>query len=139
MELQEIINKVEENKKGAFIHLEYKSLPKTKTNDTVEKITVGGYRLGITYANMERNANKETGSLPWGHWLANYENYIIEHCDKHYLRIYEGTIKAVTKWLLNGKETTKEELIANGIIAEPKAKQFNGCFNVPIQNIIAIQ
>ena len=61
----EIIAKVKEAVKGRYINF-------TKEKDLGEgyrKVTDMVIRLGVDYSHMKINAEKETGSLPWGHWV----------------------------------------------------------------------
>lgn len=145
MLLQELINKLQNVKKGAFVKISYKSQPKllkAHKEEQVEKVTNGVYRLGISYANMKINKNKITGSLPFGEWVGGLENYIITHTNKNgetktYLRVYTTKHHAKVKWVLNGQETTKQHLLDNGYFNENKSTHTE-LFIVPIENVISI-
>lgn len=90
----------------------YVRLTKTKDLDFVDKetqqkgkyikLTTMQIRVGVDPRNMAsvqaRVAEKgeTTGELPWGHWLAGYEGYIIEHDPtlKKRLAAYDKAIAA---------------------------------------------
>lgn len=138
-ELTEIIKKI---KKGTFIKIGYKTDKKPLAafkDSTIEKVSNGVYRLGISFSNMKQNINRVTGPLPWGQWMAGYEGYIVEHKDKKYLRVYIDSVHHTTsKWLLNGVETTEDYLVDNKIIGKQNHTPLNGCFVIPVDGIISI-
>ena len=87
MKNQEILTKLAEIKKGRYFSLtKVKELGKgiVKESDMV-------IRLGVSYANMAINKDRETGSLPWGQWVEGLENLVIKHVkdnvENYYLRI----------------------------------------------------
>ena len=136
MLLNELIEKLETIKKGAFIHIEYKSekeLAKKYGSPKLEKFTNGCYRLGMAYSNLGANKNVVTGDLPWGQFVLN--NYIIEHKGRYYLRIYTTQHKSHTKYFLNGVETDKATLEQE---YNYKSSGPTLCFNVPIENILKL-
>lgn len=136
MLLNELIEKLETIKKGAFIHIEYKSekeLAKKYGSPKLEKFTNGCYRLGMAYSNLGANKNVVTGDLPWGQFVLN--NYIIEHKGRYYLRIYTTQHKSHTKYFLNGVETDKATLEQE---YNYKSSSPTLCFNVPIENILKL-
>ena len=145
MENKELQNKLSTYTKGTFIKMEYKSNPTplaAHKGDLIEKVSKGVYRLGITYANMKVNANRITGPLKSGQWRNGLENYIIDSVDKKgiqksKLRVYTTKHKTITKWFLNGVETTKQWLIDNGYISSAQSGP-RLCFDVLIDNIISI-
>ena len=141
MKLETIIETIKTIKKGTFISIEYKTIkkPLAKHKESIiEKHSIGTYRLGIEYANMAANKDKETGPLPYGSFKLDFKDYIIEYGDKKYLRVYTSVKhKTISKWFLNGVETTKEYLIENGYISNSKSKPTE-CFNINIDNIIRI-
>ncbi len=136
MKLQELIEKLETIKKGAFIHIEYKSekeLAKKYGSPKLEKFTNGCYRLGMAYSNLGANKNVVTGDLPWGQFVL--KNYIIEHKGRYYLRIYTTQHKSHSKYFLNGVETDKSTLEQE---YNYKSSSPTLCFNVPIENILKL-
>lgn len=137
MKLQELIEKLETIKKGAFIHIEYKSekeLAKKYGSPKLEKFTNGCYRLGITYSNLKENKNKVVSeTLPWGSMFL--KNYIIEHKGRYYLRIYTTHHKSHSQYFLNGVETNKATLEQE---YNYKSSSPTLCFNVPIENILKL-
>ena len=140
MTLQEIIQKIEGIKKGVFTtitQITTKKPTKDFKDAIIEKHTQTVIRMGISYQNMKQNQNRITGKLPWGQWMAGYENYLIEHKEKVYLRLYRDSIhQEKTVWYLNGKETTEKYLIENNIM-KPSTNN-NACYAIQIENIVSI-
>lgn len=136
----ELLQLLQNIKKGSFIHLEYKSFPKPAKGhkgETIEKVTNGTYRLGITYANLKVNENKVTGPLPWGEW--DTLNYIIKKGDKEYLRVYTTTHKSHTKWFVNGEEVDYDYIITNNYLTPSQQNHTHtDCFVIPIENLIQV-
>lgn len=150
---QEIITKILEAKKGRYINF-------TKEKDLGEgyrKVTDMVIRLGVDYSHMSINADRETGSLPWGHWVSGLENLVIEHTkvDKktgetigpnYYLRISSRTpehpdsgadVVATRYYNAQGKEVTKEEVLS--VVGEKKMESHaSAVYNVKFENIIKI-
>ena len=147
MLLDELMNKLSKVKKGAFIHIEYKSNPKplaAHKGDVIQKVSSGAYRLGIKYANLKVNQNKVIVPMVWGEWYSkDFQNYIITHTNKQgetkqYLRIYTTPgQKSVTKWFLNGVECTKRWLVENGYIIDEPHDEIS-CFNIQVDNLIKV-
>lgn len=138
---QEILAKLAQVKKGRYINF-------TKIKDLGNGIIKESdmvIRLGVAYANMKINANRETGPLPWGKWVEGLENLVVEHKGKYYLRITStnpanpgsGADVIATRYLLNGQEISKEQVIA--MIGEEKlATKPSPVYNVKFENIIRI-
>lgn len=66
MELQEVIEKAKDIKKGAFVRIEYYANPYTLAagrDKNIVKKCKGVYRLGLNYSHLKANINKETGGL----------------------------------------------------------------------------
>ncbi|MBO7694039.1 MAG: hypothetical protein J6T10_15585 [Methanobrevibacter sp.] len=149
----EIIAKVKEAVKGRYINF-------TKEKDLGEgyrKVTDMVIRLGVDYSHMSINANKETGPLPYGHYLPGLENLVIEHTkvDKktgeylgtsYYLRISSCTpehpdsgadVVATRYYDAQGREVSKEEVLA--VVGEKKMESHaSAVYNVKFENIIKI-
>lgn len=138
---QEILTKLAETKKGRYISL-------CKKKDLGEGITKESdmvIRLGVNYANMGVNANHETGSLPWGHWVAGLENLVVEHKGNYYLRVTStnpenlesGADVIATRYIKDGREISKEEVVAT--IGEKKiASKASVVYNIKFENIIRL-
>jgi len=106
-------------KKGTFITIETKRDAKVKKSCDVkiEKISIyKNARLGISYDNISQTqekrqigeAPKTNAGLPWGEWKI--DGYVITHKGNDYLRIYADRDLIETTWLVNGIETSKEEI-----------------------------
>ena len=123
-------------KKGRYISLKkVKDYGKgvTKESDLV-------IRLGVNYANMAINKDRQTPiqSLPWGSWVPGLENLVIEHKGNYYLRVassYSSNNKST--YYLDGLQITKEDAIR--IIGEKKLKSGNpDVYNIKFENILSI-
>ena len=138
---QEILNTLATVKKGRYI-----SLTKVKDlGDGIVKESDMRIRIGVSYANMAVNANKQTGSLPWGTWVPGLENLVVEHKGNYYLRISSttpenpesGADTIATRYIRNGQQITKEEVVA--IIGEKKvASRASTVYNIKFENILRL-
>lgn len=139
---QEILTKLATIKKGRYFSLsKVKDLGNgvTKESDMV-------IRLGVNYANLKINENKITGKLPWGHWVEGLENLVVEHKGKYYLRVTSkdpanpesGADVIATRYLLNGKEISKEEAKTFAKEKELSGKP-SSVYNIKFENIISLK
>lgn len=141
MKNQEILTKLAEIKKGRYFSLtKVKELGKgiVKESDMV-------IRLGVSYANMAINKDRETGSLPWGQWVEGLENLVVEHKGNYYLRITStdpanpesGADVIATRYLMEGQEISKAQVIE--MIGESKLSgNASPVYNVKFENIIRL-
>ena len=136
---QEILTKLAEAKKGRYINL-------TKVKDLGQGIVKESdmvIRLGVAYSNMKINENKQTGQLPWGHWVEGLENLVIEHKGKFYLRISStdpanpesGADVVATRYLKDGAEITKHDVLT--LVGEQKGSA-SPVYNVKFENILKL-
>ena len=141
MLFNELKEKLQTIKKGAFVKMQWKSNPKpyAKYKEySIEKYSKGVVRLGIKYANLKDKKGKNIQPMLYGEYVENFDNYIIEYKRKYYLRVYVSKKhKTLIQYLLNGIETTKEYLVNNGIIPNYEKGDLL-CFNVSIENIISL-
>ena len=138
---QEILTRLAESKKGRYINL-------TKSKDLGQGIIKESdmvIRLGVAYANMQINEDRQTGQLPWGKWVEGLENLVVEHKGNYYLRITStdpanpesGADVIATRYLMNGQEISKEQVIA--IVGETKLSgSASPVYNVKFENIIKL-
>lgn len=141
MKNQEILTKLAEIKKGRYFSLtKVKELGKgiVKESDMV-------IRLGVSYANMAINKDRETGSLPWGQWVEGLENLVVEHKGNYYLRITStdpanpesGADVIATRYLMEGQEISKAQVIE--MIGEKKLSgSASSVYTVKFENIIRL-
>lgn len=138
---QEILNTLATVKKGTYLSL-------TKVKDLGEGIRKESdmrIRIGVQYSNMAVNAERETGSLPWGSWVPGFENLVVEHKGNYYLRITSTTPEnlesgsdiVATRYIRNGQRITKEEVVS--IIGEKKmATKPALVYNIKFENILSL-
>lgn len=148
---KQIISKITEAKKGRFINF----TKKKDLGNGVKKITDMVIRLGVNYSNLSINAEKETGSLPWGQWQPGLENLVITHSKlnketgrmnkNYYLRITSktpanpnsGADVVRTTYYKGRKKITREE--AEQIVGAKKMESHAAAvYNVSFKNIIKI-
>lgn len=133
----------------------YKSYEKENGKTLIEKVTEGVVRFGIdyyntaTYKNKIIDPNKEpnrNGISQYDSLVSGYEDLLVE-TDRngvvsHKIKMYASksdSLRMVSKWYLNGVETTKSAL--EGIMkAESKPKNEDDfiTFTVKAQNLISI-
>lgn len=127
-----------------------KTLKKFSDNILIAKRTEAYVRSGISYANLqdvrsgiEAGTREPVQGLPFGNWREGYVNYIIDHKDKEYIRLYPASFENLhgkTEWLLNGVPTTYEAvepyLLANE--KRVKGEERPACFTLNAENIVSI-
>lgn len=138
---QQILQKLANVKKGRYISL-------TKKKDLGQGIIKESdmrIRLGITFANMKVNENKEIGSLPWGQWVEGLENLVVEHKGNYYLRItttnpndLESANDVIaTRYIKDGELISKEEVVS--LIGEKKlVSKPSLVYNIKFDNILKL-
>ena len=138
---QEILSTLATAKKGRYISL-------TKVKDLGEGIVKESdmrIRIGVSYANMAVNSDKQTGSLPWGSWVPGLENLVVEYKGNYYLRITSTTPEnpesgadvIATRYIRNGQQITKEEVAA--VIGEKKIlSKPSLVYNIKFNNIVRL-
>lgn len=108
------------------------------------KITTAQCRKGIEYSTQKSVQEKVAHGyvlrheLPWGQWKAGYEGLILEHKEQEYVRLYFGPNQPKTKYYLDGKEVTYEELKTSGLVLKSffnKGFQKPDCLSIRIANI----
>lgn len=138
---QEILNVLAEVKKGRYISL----CKKKDLGEGIVKESDMVIRLGVSYANMSVNADHQTGSLPWGHWVPGLENLVVEHKGNYYLRVTStnpehlesGADVVATRYIKDGREISREDVIAT--IGEKKAaSKASIVYNIKFENILRI-
>ena len=146
MTLEQVLKAIENIKKGAFIKCEFQTTKKpykAYKGALVEKNTIGIYRFGIGYYNIEHNKDKERIKSTKGNFETGLENYLFKTIDKegqeHYcLRVYTTNHKPQVKYFMNGEETTKDYLKENKIIPFYERAEPLDCFDIRIENIISL-
>lgn len=147
MKLQDYINK---NFKHGTIHRVHYIRPvktlKAYAGHTLEKETIGNFRIGCTYSNLKTHKDQETGSLPYGEWA--HSNEIISVTSKSGEKTYQlrltttnnSKIPAQVKFYLDGEEIAPEKLVAMGVVgASAVASETREVFNVKLENVIEIK
>ncbi len=141
MNAQEILQKLQNTKKGTYV-----SLTKVKDlgNDIIKESDMR-IRVGVNYKNLKANKNKEIQPLPWGKWVKGLENLVVEHKGNYYLRITstnpndlkKASDVIATRYIQNGVEISKEEVI-NQIGEKKLASSSSMVYNIKFDNIIRI-
>lgn len=157
MKYEEVLQELQTRKKGTIISVEYKSNPTLnavakKSGITLEKYTTTTGRFGVNYNNIkavkeQRELDKQNGVVRqqktiWWNWLNN--NTIKEHTinGNKYLTITTSKLaKPKVKYVLNGKEISKEELQKQNIVINSywSEKEPIQQYDININNIISIK
>lgn len=155
MELNNIINKLSKQHKGAFIRIGWKSnIESAKARNagiSVVKETDATVRWGIKYDNLKRvkalraeavalKATTKTVTPWYKHIEGNY--HLIQHLSdpsKTYLQLFTINKKnsMKTRYYINGIEKTKQQVIDSGYVngSEWAPKQECLIMNIPTANI----
>lgn len=148
MILDQVKKAIEETPKGSNIVVEWVracKVKKTCTDSITKAVRMVG-RIGIDYNNLSAvQTKRENGELPstpqplpWGQWAI--FPWLIEHKDKYYLRLYNGTssiIKPEVHFFNNGVETTLEA-ISPVLLASEKDKEHGDCFCCKVEDMTRI-
>ncbi|MBP3708303.1 MAG: hypothetical protein J6J36_06825 [Clostridia bacterium] len=157
MKYEEILQELKTRKKGTIISIEYKSNPTLnavakKSGILLEKYTITTGRFGVNYSNIkavkeQRELDKQNGVVRqpktiWWNWLEN--NTIKEHTTNgnKYLTITTSKLaKPKVKYVLNGKEISKEDLQKQNIVINSywSEKEPIQQYDININNIISIK
>lgn len=157
MKYEELKKELAKRRKGTLLSIEYKSTPtltaQAKRDGTqLEKITKTVARFGVNYSNIkavkeQRELDKQNGIVRqektiWWNLLDN--NTIKEHKTNgnKYLTLTTSKIaRPKTKYLLNGKEITKEQLQQSGLVINSyfAEKEPIQQYDINIDNIISIK
>lgn len=155
MELNNIINKLSKQHKGTFVRIGWKSnIESAKARNagvSVVKETDATVRWGVKYDNLKRVKEIKAEKAAAGEqpkevrpWYKHLEQnpYIIQHLldkSKTYLQLYTVHNKKSmkTKYYINGKEMTKQQVIDSGYVnaSEWAPKQECLIMNIPTANI----
>ena len=132
---QEILNKLANVKKGRYVSLKKKK----DLGEGIVKVSDLVIRLGVNYANMKVNENREAvQGLKWGNWVEGLEGLVIEHKGNYYLRVassYSNNGKSV--YLKDGQEVSKE--VVAGLIGEKKLESKPAdVYNIKFENILEL-
>lgn len=149
MLLKDLKQELSQRRNGSFATVTWKSELPVKAafkESTVEKITTGVVRFGVSYAQLK--SVKETGitpqELPWGQWKAEIPKVLIEHKGADYVRVTHSNNpkhKARSSYLINGKPATAEEVKSVGFVQESywNRKNDSPVFTIKLENIITIK
>ena len=157
MEYLQVKKELAKRRKGTLLSVEYKTKPtlnaQAKASGVqVEKITSTVARFGVNYSNIkavkeQRELDKQNGVIRqqktiWWNLIDN--NTIKEHKENgnKYLTLTTSKIaKPKVKYLLNGKEITKEQLQEKNVVINSywNEKEPLQQYDVNIENIIKIK
>lgn len=140
-------------KAGQHVKVEWVRMAKTLKDCPfmIAKRTIAWVRSGISYSNLvdiksqiEAGTREAVQGLPWGQWREGYANYIIDHKDKEYIRLYPASFDnlstPVVQWTLDGKPVDYQ-VVESFLLASEKRKEDEekaNCFTVNADSIVAI-
>lgn len=132
---KEMFEKLKNVKRGRYIVLK-------KTKDLghgITKVSEMTVRLGVEYANMKVNEGRQTGSLPWGHWVPGFEGLAIEHKGIFYLRVTSSYSKRVKSSYFDatGAEISRQE--AESVVGPKKMEASNpDVYNIRFESVLSL-
>ena len=101
------------------------------------KVTSAKARTGVDYANLGANADRETGSLPWGEWSE--FPYLVAHKGTLYARLYVVSGSVSSQYYVDDAEVTKAEFDEFLTPGARKAKvNDTGTITVKLANLQAL-
>lgn len=115
----------------------------------IMKRTEAWVRSGISYANLqdirqgvEAGTREPVQSLPWGRWREGFVNYIIDHKDKEYIRLYPASfhnLGAKVEWMMDGKPADYS-IIEQWLLSSEKRHEHDkpACFTLDAENVVSI-
>jgi hypothetical protein len=116
----------------------------------IVKRTAAWVRSGINYTNLqsvrdaiEAGTREAVEGLPWGQWREGFANYIIDHKDKEYVRLYPASFDNLShpqvEWLVDGKPATYAQ-VEQYLLASEKHKEEDkpACFTVNTENVLSV-
>lgn len=141
--IKEIVSKIT---KGQFFKVEYKSQPTQLAKGHKEDILIKYTKVvarNVRYGNMKAHKDTEIQDLKGVEWVEGTNGLILKKIgsEQYYLRL--NTVpnqKPTTKWVLNGKEVSKEYLQENGILQPSywNRKTTTDTYNVKLENVLSI-
>ena len=145
MEKKEVLNTLKTFSNGEHIIVgKIKEFP-----NNVKKLTFIDGLIGVKYTDLENVKkrlelnNKESQGLPWGKWLTDFDNMVIEHKGSYYLRISNNeNTYSKSIYLHNGKEISKEtaiKIVDNIKLLNDKESKSLDVFNIKFENISFIR
>jgi hypothetical protein len=100
----------------------------------LRKITTATVMVGVEYASLAVNNDRETGDLPWGEWAV--YPFVVTHRGTDYARLYvvDGTIR--TTYLVDNVPTDRDTFAAHLTPSARNASRPNGgTITVKIENL----
>jgi hypothetical protein len=153
MQAIEIVNQLKD-RKGQHVQVTWQRVCKTLKsagNVIIAKRTTAWVRSGISFANLtsiregiEQGKREPVEGLPWGNWREGYANYIIDHRDTEYVRLYPASFDNLShpsvEWTLDGQPSKYEDVETFLLSSERRNKEDERplCFTVKADSIIAI-
>lgn len=130
MELNEVVNTLNNLKKGAFTRIVYQSSPTLtaaakKSGIEIVKHTQKVVRFGVSYHNIDavQKSEKERTTpkierAPWCHWVI--EDALAKHNTKEEYYVSFASVNGghhtKTEWFLNGVRVSKEDIVNSGYV-----------------------
>lgn len=162
MKIEELVKILNKKNNGSFFKIHWttnlnsKQTAKSKNNgDLILKDTFATVRKGVEYKNIKHvqeilmskgqyKIDPITGKpevfsegMSWGNWVDGYEGLLIENKGEVYVRLYTSPNKPNSKYFLNGKEISKDELKELGVMQKSYWSKYEptDCMTVKIKNI----
>ena len=101
---------------------------------TITKVILATVRVGGEFKNLKVNADRETGSLPWGEW--EHYPYSITHKGNRYLRIYLGRSMKVV-YFIDGVKVASS--VAKAMLPKSKPSVKPLCITVKESGLVSLK
>tara|TARA_B100001093_G_scaffold146019_2_gene138703 strand:- start:975 stop:1412 length:438 start_codon:yes stop_codon:yes gene_type:complete len=107
---------------------------KAYSQHKITKVVLATVRTGVEFKNLAVNADRETGSLPWGQWEV--YPYAIAHKGNRYIRLYLGNSMKVF-YLVDGVKVASQ--VAKAMLPKSKAGEKPSCITVKENGLVSIK
>ena len=100
----------------------------------ITKVVLATVRTGIEFKNLAVNADRQTGSLPWGEWET--YPYLISHKGNRYLRLYLGNSMKVI-YLVDGVKVASQ--VAKAMLPKNNSTGKPSCITVKEGGLVSLK
>ena len=100
----------------------------------IKKVVLATVRTGVEFKNLAVNADRQTGSLPWGEWET--YPYAITHKGNRYIRLYLGNSMKVL-YFVDGVKVASQ--VAKAMLPKNNSTGKPSCITVKEGGLVSIK
>ena len=100
----------------------------------ITKVVLATVRTGVEFKNLAVNADRQTGSLPWGEWET--YPYAITHKGNRYIRLYLGNSMKVL-YFVDGVKVASQ--VAKAMLPKSNSTGKPSCITVKENGLVSIK